>query len=55
MLLGMNCGRSLDALALPTVATSLSSDHDFDLQVRLSGPMAGVFCHLCFVIKLLNL
>ncbi|CAO2815776.1 unnamed protein product [Amaranthus hypochondriacus] len=32
MLLGMNCGRSLDALALPTVATSLSSDHDFDLQ-----------------------
>ncbi|KAJ4952344.1 hypothetical protein NE237_029176 [Protea cynaroides] len=33
VLLGLNCGRALEALTLPEPAVALSSKHDFDLQV----------------------
>ncbi|KAJ4963561.1 hypothetical protein NE237_023500 [Protea cynaroides] len=32
VLLGLNCGRALEALTLPGPAVALSSEHDFDLQ-----------------------
>lgn len=33
LLLGSNCGRSLEQIVLPDSAKALSSKHDFDLQV----------------------
>lgn len=35
MLLGVNCGRSLDTIVLPESTKALSSEHDFDLQVGI--------------------
>ncbi|XP_057787966.1 beta-ureidopropionase [Salvia miltiorrhiza] len=32
LLIGLNCGRTLDSVALPEPAKSLSVEHDFDLQ-----------------------
>ncbi|XP_042461689.1 beta-ureidopropionase-like [Zingiber officinale] len=32
LLLGFNCGRPLEPISLPEAATSLSEEHDFDLQ-----------------------
>ncbi|CAD5171608.1 unnamed protein product [Musa acuminata subsp. malaccensis] len=32
LLLGLNCGRHLERVSLPQAATSLSAEHDFDLQ-----------------------
>ncbi|XP_010254543.1 PREDICTED: beta-ureidopropionase [Nelumbo nucifera] len=32
LLLGLNCGRALDPIVLPKLATSFSKEHDFDLQ-----------------------
>ncbi|XP_020263461.1 beta-ureidopropionase [Asparagus officinalis] len=32
LLLGLNCGRPLERIHLPEVATSLSAKHDFDMQ-----------------------
>jgi len=36
LLLGRNCGRSLEQIVLPESAKALSSKHDFDLQVYTS-------------------
>ncbi|KAJ9159202.1 hypothetical protein P3X46_024724 [Hevea brasiliensis] len=33
LLLGLNCGRALELVALPESAKALSSEHDFDLQL----------------------
>lgn len=33
LLIGLNCGKPLELIALPESAKALSSKHDFDLQV----------------------
>lgn len=44
MLLGLNCGRVLQSLALPEPAKALSSKHDFDLQVNRYTFEVFLFC-----------
>jgi beta-ureidopropionase len=34
LLTGLNCGKALETIALPESATTLSIEHDFDLQVN---------------------
>lgn len=35
MLLGLNCGRAIDNIALPESAKAVSSERDFDLKVGI--------------------
>ncbi|KAF2316110.1 hypothetical protein GH714_041094 [Hevea brasiliensis] len=42
LLLGLNCGRALELVALPESTKALSSEHDFDLQEAWMMPFA--FC-----------
>jgi hypothetical protein len=35
LLIGLNCGRAIDAIVLPESTKALSSEHDFDLQVGI--------------------
>ncbi|CAI0448657.1 unnamed protein product [Linum tenue] len=35
LILGLNCGKALQSVAIPEPAKALSDEHDFDLQVKL--------------------